>query len=250
MYIIALDIKLPTRFFVCYLSPSKLGLANYISWCRSVSLAGEAERKIVRDIVRRARDPVKARLVPPEIVAKYRTKLANIAPDVTRVLEEEQAEREIARLENRANRLQNTMENGGSGDRDRTWFQTKKERLDEAKRLKKDPPALAMTKKKKKKVAAATNAPADPKEVAARRQQDKDAAFVVRQAKRSRKQTRIRTVVENEPRQQRGGGGGGKKRKASSFDTDFNKGGGGGNKRPKFASHGKKNAAPFRNKKF
>ena len=79
-----------------------------------MSLAGEAERKIVRDIVRRARDPVKARLVPPEIVAKYRTKLANIEPDVTRVLEEEQAEREIARLENRANRLQNTMENGGS----------------------------------------------------------------------------------------------------------------------------------------
>lgn len=224
---------------------------------RSVSLAGEAERKIVREIVKRARDPVKARLVPPEIVAKYRSKLANIEPDVNRVLEEEQAEREIARLENRANRLQNTIENGGDasagggGGGDRTWFQTKKERLEEAKRLKKEPPpTLPMTKKMKKKAAAVAAASADPREAAARRQQDKDAAFVVRQAKRSRKQKRIRAVVENEPRQQQQQHGGGKKRKASSFDTDFKKG---GNKRPKFAPHGgkKKNASSsFRNKKF
>jgi ATP-dependent RNA helicase DDX27 len=213
-----------------------------------VSLAGEAERKIVREIVRRARDPVKARLVPPEIVAKYRAKLTALEEDVIRVTEEEQAEREIARLENRANRLQNTMASGGGPERDRTWFQTKKERLDEAQRLKKEGASAPMTKKKKKK-AAATAPPADPREVVARQQMDRDAAFVVRQAKRSRKQKRIRTFNEGDDRRgQRGDGGGkgsgGKKRKASSFDADF----GSSKKKAKFTP-GKKNAS-FRNKKF
>jgi ATP-dependent RNA helicase DDX27 len=213
---------------------------------RSVSLAGEAERKIVREIVRRARDPVKARLVPPEIVAKYRAKLEVLEEDVKRVMEEEQAEREIARLENRANRLQNTLDgDGGSQERDRTWFQTKKERLDEQKRLKKEAPAasVTLTKKKKKKAAAAASS-ADPREVAARRQQDRDAAFVVRQAKRSRKQKRIRAVVDGDERRTGAGGKSAKKRKPSSFDTDF----GNGSKRAKFTQNKKKPS--FRNKKF
>jgi ATP-dependent RNA helicase DDX27 len=211
-------------------------------------LAGEAERKIVREIVRRARDPVKARLVPPEIVAKYRAKLADLEEDVKRVTEEEQAEREIARLENRANRLQNTMESGGGPERDRTWFQTKKERLDEQKRLKKEGASATLTKKKKKKAAAAAP-PADPREVVARQQLDRDAAFVVRQAKRSRKQKRIRTFNDgDEGRRQRGevgGKGGTKKRKASSFEADF----GSTKKKAKFTPGNKKNAS-FRNKKF
>ena len=39
---------------------------------RSVSIACEAERKMVKEIIRRARDPVKARTVPSEVVDKYR----------------------------------------------------------------------------------------------------------------------------------------------------------------------------------
>ena len=72
---------------------------------RSVSIAGEAERRMVKEIIKQARDPVKARVVPPEIVDKYRRKLKCVEEDVGKVLAEEKAEREIAALENKTNRL-------------------------------------------------------------------------------------------------------------------------------------------------
>ena len=50
-----------------------------------MSISGEGERKMVKEIVRRARDPVKARVVPVDIVEKYRKKLAILESDVTKV---------------------------------------------------------------------------------------------------------------------------------------------------------------------
>merc|ERR1711872_384702 len=102
---------------------------------RSVSIAGEGERKMVKEIVRQARDPVKSRVVPVDIVEKYKKKLVKIEEDITRVLEEEKAEREIAKLENRAGKIQNMMD--GKAEEDRRWFQTKKERQEEKQKLKK-----------------------------------------------------------------------------------------------------------------
>ena len=68
---------------------------------RSVSLAGEGERKMVREIVKRARDPVKSRAINAEIQAKYKTKMEKLEDDVKLVLEEEKADREMAKCENR-----------------------------------------------------------------------------------------------------------------------------------------------------
>jgi len=90
---------------------------------RSVSIAGEGERKMVKEIVKRARDPVKSRTVNTDIVDKYKNKLAKLEDDVKKILEEEKADKEIAMLENRAGKLQNMVD--GKVD-DRTWFQTKK----------------------------------------------------------------------------------------------------------------------------
>lgn len=52
----------------------------------SVSMAGEAERKIVKEIVKKANNPVKARLVPTEILMKYKKKLAAIEPDINNII--------------------------------------------------------------------------------------------------------------------------------------------------------------------
>jgi ATP-dependent RNA helicase DDX27 len=52
----------------------------------SVSLAGEGERKVVKEIVKRANNPVKSRLIPNEILAKYKKKLALIDPDVENII--------------------------------------------------------------------------------------------------------------------------------------------------------------------
>merc|ERR1712038_172505 len=50
---------------------------------RSVSFATENQRKIIRDIVKHARRPVKARVIPPKIIQKYFKRIAELEPDVT-----------------------------------------------------------------------------------------------------------------------------------------------------------------------
>lgn len=52
----------------------------------SVSMAGEAERKVVKEIIKRATHPVKSRLIPNDIIAKYKQKLAALEPDVKKIL--------------------------------------------------------------------------------------------------------------------------------------------------------------------
>ena len=68
---------------------------------RSVSFAIESQRKIVREIVRQSRNPVKSRVVPVKVVEKFDQKIKRMTGDVKRILEEEAAEKEIAKLENR-----------------------------------------------------------------------------------------------------------------------------------------------------
>lgn len=48
----------------------------------SVSLAGEKERKIVKDIIKNAESSVKNRIIPPEIIEKYRNKLTALEPEI------------------------------------------------------------------------------------------------------------------------------------------------------------------------
>jgi len=189
---------------------------------RSVSIAGEAERKMVKEIVRRARDPVKSRVVPIEIVEKYRKKLATIEVDVKVVLEEEIADREIAKLENRTNQLQNKMSNNPQ-DPNRVWFQSKKERDEEKKKLMEENKKMTKTKQKKK---AAAMIPVDPQEARERKQQDIEADFLVRQAKKNRKPKKMTVFSEDKKKSVNI-----KKGKAkSSFDADLSrkKGGSGG----------------------
>ena len=96
----------------------------------SVSLAGEQERVLVKEVIKQAKNPVKNRIIPPDIIEKYNKKLHSLEPDVEKILEEERQERELARVENQANRMQNMLLNDDNKDQ-RTWFQTPKERQQE-----------------------------------------------------------------------------------------------------------------------
>ena len=60
-----------------------------------MSFATENQRKIVRDIVKHARRPVKARVIPPKIIQKYFKRISELAQDVARILAEESAEKEV-----------------------------------------------------------------------------------------------------------------------------------------------------------
>ncbi|XP_030388474.1 probable ATP-dependent RNA helicase DDX27 [Scaptodrosophila lebanonensis] len=99
----------------------------------SVSLAGEKERKIVKDIIKNAESSVKNRIIPPEIIEKYRNKLTALEPEIQNILDEEQAERQLAKTEQQLSKTERKLL--GQNNERRTWFQTKKQREEEKERL-------------------------------------------------------------------------------------------------------------------
>ena len=158
-------------------------------------ITGEKERKMVKEIVKRARDPVKARTINADVVDKYKNKLKKIEEDIQRVLEEEKAEREIAKLENRAGHLQNRID--GQKDDDRQWFQTKQQRKEEKERLRQQrkDPTNTKTKQKKKNEKILSKDPAEAKEM---RKLQNEADYITRQAKAKRKLTKLRVVKDDD----------------------------------------------------
>lgn len=121
----------------------------------SVSLAGEQERKIVKDIIKNAVNPVKNRIIPPEIIEKYRKKLVALEPELRNVYEEERAEKELAQTENQLSKTEKKLKSEkGETKESRQWFQTHKQRMEEKERLSirpKDPEQEAQKKKNKQK---------------------------------------------------------------------------------------------------
>lgn len=100
----------------------------------SVSLAGEQERKMVKDIIKRARFPVKNRVIPPDIVEKYKQKIEKLQPQIAQIVREEEEERLLSKAENQANKMEKML--SGNKDEVRPWFQTKQERKKEKDKLK------------------------------------------------------------------------------------------------------------------
>ncbi|XP_026750382.2 probable ATP-dependent RNA helicase DDX27 [Galleria mellonella] len=195
----------------------------------SVSLAGEAERGLVKAIVKRARRPVKSRQVPPDIVAKYRDRLARLEPDIAAILDEEYADKQLKKMEKQTAKLEGTLkkEEGQDGPKYETkrqheWFQTNKEKREEKERLAlsqhqgKDKQQKGKGKKRKhdsdddsddggsgkKRKKNTKQKPKDTPEERVRREMEKVALLQSRMAKRKKKQRRIRTVDDDDDRPQ------------------------------------------------
>lgn len=212
----------------------------------SVSLAGEAERTLVKAIVKRARRAVKSRQVPPDIVAKYRDRLARLEPEIAAILDEEYAEKQMNKMERQTTKLEGAIkkDEGQEGpkielQRQREWFQTPKEKREEKERL-----ALALHpdkqnkkpgkgKKRKheddgsgdeksKKKKPNKHKPKDTPEDRVNREMEKVALLQSRMAKRNKKQGRIRAVDDNDDRPRINNKKQNKtKKKQSNFATDL-----------------------------
>lgn len=115
----------------------------------SVSMSGEGERKLVKQIVKKSRNPVKSRLIPAEIVDKYRKKVSRLDEEINKILQEEWEERVMLRAENQANRAEKLLK-GAPPEPKRSWFQTHKERTEEKERLQLNDTKENKDKKKKK----------------------------------------------------------------------------------------------------
>lgn len=132
---------------------------------------------------------MKNRVIPPDIIDKYRQKLKTLEPQIAQVLQEEEEERLLSKAENQANKMEKAL--SGVKDPVRPWFQTKQERKKEQTKLKN----LAKTGKplngKQKKTKSG------PKDDPEEQKLAKIAAVQARAAKRKSKQKKIGKVVND-----------------------------------------------------
>ncbi|CAH2057037.1 unnamed protein product, partial [Iphiclides podalirius] len=209
----------------------------------SVSLAGEGERALVKAIVRRARRPVKSRAVPPDVVAKYRERLARLEPEIAAILDEEYAEKQLNKMEKQTSKLESSIkkEKGPllETKRQHDWFQTPKEKREEKERLaltrhqgKENPKAKGKKRKrddgsddeddkKKKKKKQTKHTPKDTAEERVRREMEKVALLQSRMAKRKKKQRRIRAVDDEDDGLTARRNNARSKKKQTNFATDL-----------------------------
>ncbi|KAI0639386.1 DEAD-domain-containing protein [Trametes polyzona] len=99
---------------------------------RSVTLVGEADRKLLKAAIKHSssEDQVRHRQVPPEVVAKWSQKLDSLKGEISEILQEEKEEKHIRQAEMELKKGQNMIEHEAEifSRPARTWFQTGKEK--------------------------------------------------------------------------------------------------------------------------
>ncbi|PIC55029.1 hypothetical protein B9Z55_000048 [Caenorhabditis nigoni] len=158
---------------------------------RSISLVGEEERKLLKEIVNSNADrTLKQRLVAPEVVEAYRRRIDELEETIQQIDEEDRAEKELRIAEASMAKTQHALEaveNGGAVQEKRVWMM--KESQVEKQRKRDEKRQMKIEAKKK------AHAAKSPEDIAA----EHEAAFHVRSAKRARlsKNRKIRAVVES-----------------------------------------------------
>ena len=62
---------------------------------RSVTLVGEKGRKVLKEAVKEAKCPVKSRLVPQEVVLRYRDRIKHLEKEVKQIMKQEEEEKQV-----------------------------------------------------------------------------------------------------------------------------------------------------------
>ncbi|XP_060089486.1 probable ATP-dependent RNA helicase DDX27 [Heteronotia binoei] len=194
---------------------------------RSVSLVGEEERKMLKEIVKAARAPVKARLLPQDVILRFREKIEKLEVDIYAVLRLEREERELQHSEAQLNTAKRKLETGRQeateGAISRSWFQTKEERKKEklSKALEEFDLALRGKRKREKFMKERHKKAQMTPEERSQFEILKAQMYAERLAKRSRRPTRARAVPEDAPPATAAAGPKKPKKKASVFDEEL-----------------------------
>ncbi|KAM9859631.1 putative ATP-dependent RNA helicase DDX27 [Aulostomus maculatus] len=189
---------------------------------RSVSLVGESERKMLKDVVKSAKTGVKARVLPPEVILKFRDLISKLEKDVEAVMKLEREERELAASEAKLSVAQKRLDGSASSQSQRVWFQTQQERKQSrmSKALQEFDLALRGKKKRDKFVKDSKRKKELTAEERAQFEILKAQMFAERAAKRERRPKRARAMLEDETptkaNQKTGKGG-----RKSAFDKEL-----------------------------
>ncbi|XP_053309475.1 probable ATP-dependent RNA helicase DDX27 [Spea bombifrons] len=170
---------------------------------RSVSLVGEEERKMLKDIVKKAQAPVKARVIPQDVISKFRDKIIKLEKEIYAVLQLEKEEREMQKSEAQISVAKKKLQPEGGPEEQhmpRTWFQSKEERKKEklSHALQEFDLALRGKKKRKKFLADAKKKGEMTPEERSQFEVLKAQMYAERVAKRDRKPKRARAVPADE----------------------------------------------------
>ncbi|GCC31793.1 hypothetical protein chiPu_0010254 [Chiloscyllium punctatum] len=170
---------------------------------RSISLVGESERKMLKEIVRKAKSEVKARVIPQEVVLKFRDKIEKLEKEIYAVLQLEKEEKMLQRSEAQINTAKNKLQKDSKETRpERTWFQTREERKKEKIANALQEFNISLRSKKKRKLLMETIKKRGEMTAEERTQFEitKSQMYAERVAKRGRKPKRARVMPEDEPK--------------------------------------------------
>ncbi|KNE59125.1 hypothetical protein AMAG_03462 [Allomyces macrogynus ATCC 38327] len=99
---------------------------------RAVSLVGEADRKLLRLIIKHATsaDQIRNRVIPAAVVDKYAAKVEDAKEDIKAVLDEEKEEKQLRQTEQQLQKAQNMVDYRDEilARPKREWFQSSKDR--------------------------------------------------------------------------------------------------------------------------
>ena len=98
---------------------------------RAVTLVGFHERKSVKSLMKRTTEAVHARVVPSDVVQKYKERVEQLQDDVEAVMEQERLDKAERVAEMEVNRARNTMlhEAEIKARPAKTWFQSQQEKM-------------------------------------------------------------------------------------------------------------------------
>ncbi|KAG8964940.1 nucleolar DEAD-box protein required for synthesis of 60S ribosomal subunit [Tulasnella sp. 419] len=123
---------------------------------RSITLVGECDRKILKAVIKRSEaHKIKNRIIPPDVVSHVRRRLATLQDEVKGVLAEEKEQKMIRRGEIELTKAENMIQHEEEiySRPKRTWFQSKKDKLN----------AQGISKREYEADFASTDAPVDTK---------------------------------------------------------------------------------------
>jgi len=97
---------------------------------RACTLVGEGQRSVLKELLKKARDVVQSRVIPPNIIQKYREVIAQMEDDIRAIFSAEAEEKSLRLTEMEANRLANRLrfEEEIHSRPAKTWFQTQQEK--------------------------------------------------------------------------------------------------------------------------
>lgn len=191
---------------------------------RSVSLVGETERRTLKEVVKSAKNSVKARVLPPDVILKFRDLISKLEKDVEAVVRLEREERELAASEAKLSVAQKRLDGPTSSDQSqRVWFQTQQERKQSrmSKALQEFDLALRGKKKREKFVKDGMKRKELTSEERSQFEILKAQMFAERAAKRERRPKRARAMPEDEAPAKAVNQKGGKGGKKSAFDKEL-----------------------------